>query len=295
MRDSTQQVLVALAGISGAVIVAAVLARVYPDRSERSLPVALFEAIVVGVIIISAMVTGESALVALFQHHELTSSTMSHIAWPLAFGVVLLIILAMASRFASTTRDPWMMVPIVVSVVYLAVAAGFALDLSLSSGQLWPFVTIVLGSSGLIALATWRLEVALNLRSEQSRREEVTARWQGDCAPAERELVVGIPGAVAMGLVVRCWVRDGRILLDGTGARRMQSRVDDRWQAVFDHQLDLPRSKAIITGVRVHTRWAPPWRDRLDVRLQRAGADRAERITVDARDGFFDITETGLV
>jgi hypothetical protein len=179
MQGSTQQVLVALAGISGAVIVAAVLSRLYPNRPERSLPVALFEATVVGVTVISATLTAESALVALYRDCEVASSTMSHIAWPLAFGVVLLIVLSMASRFAGTTREPWAMLPILLSVVYLVVVAGFVLNLDLSTGQLWTFVVVILLLGGLLALVAWRFEVLTSARGERALRLELARRWRG--------------------------------------------------------------------------------------------------------------------
>jgi hypothetical protein len=293
---ATQAVLGALAGISGAVIVAAVMTRLYPDRYERSMPVALFEAIVVAVIIISAMLTAESALVALFDDQKVSSEVMSQIAWPLAFAVVLLIILAMASRLGPSTRNPWVMGPILVSVVYLAAAGGIALDLNLSSGKLWNFVVFVLGSGALIAFVSWRIERAVEVRSVRSRRAELLTRWRRSYEVEERELKVGVPGVVGPGLRVRCWTKGNRVLLDDGAARSMQRQIDEHWRAACEAPGIMPRSSAILTELTIKVLVTRPWRRRLEFSLHDGATnEETERIGVEARDGWFDITDTGLI
>ena len=294
MRATTQQVLVGLAGISGAVLIAALVPQ-FGNRPRRSLPLAMFESIIVAVILISAMLTAQGSLVALFGHQEISSQTMSQLAWPLAFSVVLLIILAMTSRLAPATRSPLTMAPVLLSIVYLAAAAGLAIDENLSSGQLWDFVIGVLLSSGLIALGMWWLESMIGRRSVRARRVEIAQRWQGSRVIEERLLRVGVPGAVGSGLTVGCWSEDGRVFLDGIAARRFQRQINERWDTALDRGAALPLSTPIATDARVLTPWIPPWRERFEVQLQRPGSKKPELLTVDAHGGYFDITDLNLV
>jgi hypothetical protein len=292
MKDGTQQVLVGLSTISGAVIIAAVVTQFYPGRSRQRLSIAFSEALVVAVIIVSALVTAATALIALSKGQEVEPSVIWQIASPLTFGVVLLAFLTMAARLMPVSPNPWVLVPVLISVIYLAAVVGLAIDTNLSNGNFWTLVFAVLGSGCLVAAATWRIEAALLYRSERSSRTDLAKRWQGPYGVEDRPLRYGAPRTIASSLLIRCWTKEDRVYVDEPTARLMQQQINERWDSARQGQAVLPRSGAIITGIRVHVPIKPPWPHRLEVMVH--GREPA-RIVVDLDDGYFDITDTGLI
>jgi hypothetical protein len=299
LSDSAREVLLVLAGLAGTVMIAALVtpfftAR-YRPRDERS-PVALFEGMVSAVVIISAMVTAETALVAVYDNEPISADVVSHIALPLAFGVILLLVLALASRLIGTSRDIWTMAPWFSSVLFVALAGGFAVDLNLSSRALLDFVIAVLVAGALVAWGSWRYELRTAARARRRRREDAVSRWRGDLECDERELAVALPGSVGSGLTLRCWTEKDRLLLDEAGCRRLSETVDGRWQALEEGRSVLPPEGSILTEIRVFRPMSRPWLNRLEIRVSAGEAGRGPiGYSIDARGGFFDITEVGLV
>jgi hypothetical protein len=104
---------------------------------------------------------------------------VSQIALPLAFGVVLLIVLALASRVVDSSRDIWNMAPWFFLVLFVAIAGGFALAVNLSDRQLLDYFFKVLVVGGLVGWGSWRYELRSTARSSRRRREEAIKRWRG--------------------------------------------------------------------------------------------------------------------
>lgn len=295
MTAATETVLVALTGLSGAVLVAALVTRFIPTRSEpqvRHSAVSLFEGVLVAVTITSAMLTAESSLVAIHKHKELSSDVLSHIAMPLVFGVVILVVLAMISRLAYSAHDGWSMFPVFVAVLYVAIGSGFAIDLNLSPSALWPYVAVVLMGGAAIAFGCRQIEIIGARRAELVRRHSAVAARSGGREYQERELAFGLPGTSGSGLKITCAVRDRKILMDVDGARRLADRVGGRWQEHAEGRLELPASGPILSEIRVrYPRWRP-WKIRLEAQID-DGASEASAVSVVLYDGHFDIA--GLV
>lgn len=299
MSDSAREVLLVLAGLAGTVMIAALVTPFFTARSrprDKRSPVALFEGMVSAVVIISALVTAETALVAVYDNEPISGDVVSHIALPLAFGVILLLVLALASRLIGSSRDIWTMAPWFLSVLFVALAGGFAVDVNLSSRALLDFVFAVLVFGALVAWGSWRYEVRSAARARRRRREDAISRWRGNLKWDERELAVALPGSVGSGLKLRCWATKDRLLIDEAGGRQLSQAVDGRWQALEEGRLVLPLEGLILTELRVIRPASRPWLRRLEIRVEadEAGRDPIEH-SIDGRGGFFDITEVGLV
>lgn len=297
MSTATENVLVALTGLSGAVVIAALVTRFIPtrsDRADRHSAIALFEGLLIAVTIMSAILTAESSLVAIHEHRELSSGVLSHIALPLVFGVVLLTILAMASRLAYSSRDGWSMLPVFVAVVYVAAASALAIDLNLSPSLLWTYVAVVLAGGALIAIVCRQYEVASARHIERVRRHAAVVRRADGCHKEERELAVGLPGTHGSGLKISCTTKGENVLLDERDARQLEGRVGGRWREHAEGRMVLPPSGPILSELRVrYPRWRP-WKLRLDVRID-DGASKVVPISIALQGGYFDITSLAIV
>lgn len=297
MSTATENVLIALTGLSGAVIIAALVTRFIPTRSgeaDRHSAIPLFEGVLVAVTIMSAILTAESSLTAIHEHQELRSDVLSHIALPLVFGVVLLTVLAMASRLAYSSRDGWTMLPVFVAILYVALGAGLAIDLDLSPSALWTYVAAVLAGGALVAVGCRQFEVGRARRVERVRRTAAIARRADGYRHEQRELTVGLPGTLGSGLKIACAAKGQSVLLDERDARRLEARVGDRWREHAEGRMILPPSGRVLSEVRVRYPSLRPWKLCLQLRIE-DGAAKAGVTSVALRGGHFDITPLGIV
>lgn len=297
MKDGTEQVLVGLSTISGAVIVGALVTTFFPSRSGRSEAdpsIGLFEGTLVPLIIISALVTAVASMVALYENEQISSHLIMEIAWPLVFAIVLLGVLAIGSRVTISRRNASTAV-ITATVVVLILAIGLVIDDHLSGGAFWYFVCLAVLGAAAVAWVSPRLDAWAARGSERSRREAVITRWSACQERAELELKIAVPGAIGSGLQIRCWTRNGRILLDESSAWMMKERIDARWQEACDAQLELPPSDRLITEVSTRRPIRRPQVKQLHIRVAQRGSAKPSLIVVDLDDGFFDITDTGLI
>jgi hypothetical protein len=294
MSDSAREVLLALTGLAGAVLIAALVTPFFSGRGRRS-PIALFEGVVVAVAIISAVLTADTALTAVYDNEPISGHVVSQIARPLVFGVLLLIVLALASRLFESSRNIWTMAPWFGSVLFIAFAGGLAIDLNLSDRALIDFLVAVLVVGALISWGSWRSEVWADARAKRLRRERAVERWRGDYDREERKLSVGVPGAVGSRLSLRCWAKGDRLLLDGPECRQLIRALDERWDALDQGRSALPAEGAILTEVRVSHSIRRLWRPCLEVRSQGREFDQEPLLrSVYMQDGFFDVTEVGI-
>jgi hypothetical protein len=300
ISTTTEGVLLGLTELAGAVMIAALVTPFISSRTNRSgkhLAFALFEVIVVVISIISALVTAESALTALYEGDEVNSSLIGHIAWPLVLAVTLLLILAIAARLVSATRDGWTMGPWFLAVAYVALAGGFALDLYLTTNSLIPIVGAIVVVGASISWTTWYFESRSSLRLERIRRRQHVERLLDGHEPIERALLVGVPGASASGFRIRFTKKDGRLLLHEDEGRRIEARVAERWRKLHQGEALLTPSDSILTEFRVERPSLRPWQTRLDIHLHRTGqcGSKPIALTADARGNYFDITDLGVV
>ncbi|MGH2939256.1 MAG: hypothetical protein ACRDPE_14185 [Solirubrobacterales bacterium] len=299
MSESAREVLLVLAGLAGTVMIAALVTPFFAARSRprnsRS-PVALFEGMVSAVVIISAMVTAETALVAVYDNEPVSADVVSHIALPLAFGVILLIVLALASRLVDSPRDILGMAPWTFLVLFVAIAGGFAVDVNLSDRHLLNYVFGVLVAGAFVGWGSWRYELRLAARAARKRREETIKRWRGDLRRDERELAVALPGSVGSGFTLRCWAKKELLLLDEACGRQLSQTVERRWQALEEGLSILPPDGPVLTEVRVIRPMRKPWLSRLEIRVSAGEGVRGPiKHSIDGRGGLFDVTEVGLV
>jgi hypothetical protein len=120
------------------------------------------------------------------------------------------------------------------------------------------------------------------------------ARRGDGCRHGERELTVGLPGTLGSGLMIACATKGENVLLDERDARRLERRVDGRWQEHAQGRMTLPPSGPILSDVRVrYPRWRP-WKLLLEVRIE-DGASKVRGVSVALRSGYFDITPLAIV